>query len=63
MVGRNPSCSLAVANAVAEVVVVAPDRSWRCMEVADLGWLEGEVGSSALRCSSRLLPCLIDVIL
>ena len=58
VVDRNPSCSLAVAKVVAEVVAaLGLGRSWRCMEVAGHGCLEGEEESLALRCSSRLLPC------
>lgn len=55
LVDSNPSCSLAGAKVAAEVVELA--RSWHCMEVVGLGCLEGGVGSSALRRSSRLLPC------
>lgn len=55
-VGRSLSCVLAGATVVARVAEVG--RSWRCMEVVGLGCLEGEEGSSALRRSSRLLPCL-----
>ena len=58
VVDRNPACSLAVANVVAEVVAVfGLGRSWRCMEVVGHGCLEGEEESFALRRSSRLLPC------
>lgn len=53
VVGSNPSYSLAVVTAVVGVVGVG--RSWRCMEVG-LGCLGDVVGSSARRCSSRLLP-------
>ena len=56
LVGRTLSCFLAVASVVADVAVVG--RSWRCMEVVGLGCLEGEEGSSALRCNSHLPPCL-----
>lgn len=56
-VGRSLSCVLAGATVVAGVAEVG--RSWRCMEVVGLGCLEGEEGSSALRRSSRLLPCLM----
>lgn len=55
LVDSNPSYSLAGGKVVAEVVELA--RSWHCMEVVGLGCLEGGVGSSALRRSSRLLPC------
>lgn len=59
VVDRSLSCSLAVTNVVAEVVVVIVfARNSHCMEEEGLGWLEGEAGSSALRRSSRLLPFL-----
>lgn len=55
MVDRYLFYSMAVMTVVAEVAVLA--RSWHCMEVVVLGCLEGGGGSSALRRSSRLLPC------
>lgn len=59
LVDRSLSCSLAVTNVVAEVVVVVVfARNSHCMEEVGLGWLEGEAGSSALQRSSRLLPFL-----
>lgn len=58
VVDRNLSwCSLAVARVVA--VVAGLGRSWHCMEEVGLGWLEDEGESSALRRSSRSLPCLM----